>query len=128
MRTRIPAIWAICLALGAAAVAAPARADTDRGADPPETVRANRDEVSLGATARALRSSSANALTGANLSGGSLGIARDLGHDVGISLLPDLSLWLEAGLATGTARGTMFQSLSTTIDAIDVTAGVAARY
>lgn len=116
------------IAIAAVTAAAPAHAETDSGAAPPETARANRDEFSLGATMRALRSSSANALTGANLDGGSLGLARDIGHDLGISLRPGLTLWLEAGLATGTAHGTMFQSLSTTIDAIDLTAGVAARY
>ena len=118
---------ALAIAIATIATAAPARADTDSGASP-ATARTNRDEISLGATARALRSSSANALTGANLAGGSLGLARDLGHDLGLSLRPGLTLWLEAGLATGSARGTMFQSLSTTIDAIDLTAGLAARY
>jgi len=119
---------ALAVAIAAITAAAPAHADTDSDAVPPETARANRDELSLGATMRALRSSSANALTGANLAGGSLGLARDIGHDLGLALRPDLSLWLEAGLATGSAHGTMFQSLSTTIDAIDVTAGLAARY
>jgi hypothetical protein len=116
------------IAIAAITAAAPAHAETDSGAAPPETARANRDEFSLGATMRALRSSSANALTGANLAGGSLGLARDIGHDLGLALRPDLSLWIEAGVATGAANGTMFQSLSTTINAIDLTAGVAARY
>lgn len=107
---------AIAAALAALATPATARAD------------ANNDEIWIGGMARALRSSSANALTGANLAGGSLGIARDVGRDLGLALHPDLGLWLEAGFAGGSAEGTMFQSLSTTINAIDLTLGVAARY
>ncbi|HEX8106972.1 MAG TPA: hypothetical protein VF516_04545, partial [Kofleriaceae bacterium] len=38
------------------------------------------------------------------------------------------SLWAEAGLVTGSADGTMFQSLSTAIDELGLTAGLAARY
>lgn len=125
MQTRF-AIAAIAAA--AAAAAAPARADTDRGPAPSDTAPTNHTEISLGAAARALRSSSANALTGANLAGASFGLARDVGHDLGIALHPRLSLWLEAGLTTGSARGTMFQSLSTTLDTYDLTAGLAARY
>ena len=126
MLARLAPSWLVAIA--AITAAAPAHAETDSGAAPPETARVNRDEFSLGAMARALRSPSANALTGANLAGGSLGLARDIGHDLGISLRPDLTLWLEAGLATGAASGTMFQSLSTTINTIDLTAGVSARY
>jgi hypothetical protein len=81
---------------------------------------------------RALRSPSANALTGDNLAGASFGIARDLGHDLGVDrgswLRPGLTLWVEAGLVTGSADGTMFQSLSTSIDALGLTGGLAARY
>lgn len=108
---------AAAAALAAVASAAPAaRADT------------HRDEISIGGAARALRSASANALTGANLAGGSLGLARDLGRDLGVSPLPDLALWAEAGLVTGTATGTMFQALSTEIDELGITGGLAARY
>jgi len=62
----------------------------------------------------------------------SLGLARDLGHDLGIDhgswLAPGLTLWAEAGLVTGSADGTMFQSLSTAIDELGLTGGLAARY
>src|SRR5215468_10537916 len=120
------------LTLVTAAPIARADADADALADAPAAARAelatHHDEVSLGATARALRSPSANALTGANLAGMSLGIARDLGHDLGISPAPGLTLWAEAGLVTGWADGTMFQSLSTSIDELGLTAGLAARY
>ena len=113
-------------------VATAGRAGVDAPTDAPaaaSTANAtHHDEVSLGATARALRSPSANALTGANLSGVSVGVARDLGHDLGASLLPGLTLWAEAGLVTGSTDGTMFQSLSTSIDELGLTAGLAARY
>jgi hypothetical protein len=86
------------------------------------------DEISLGGTARALRSPSANALTGANLAGMTLGVARNLGHDLGIALAPGLTLWAAAGVITGSADGKMFQSLSTSIDELGLTGGFAARY
>jgi hypothetical protein len=82
------------------------------------------NELSIGGNGRALRSSSANALTGDDLAGLSLGAARDLE----ISLLPDLTLWAEAGLLIGSADGVMFQSLSTQIDDVGLTGGLAARY
>ena len=115
---------------------AAARADAEAPAEDPAEARAERpahhDEVSLGGTARALRSPGANALTGANLAGMSLGIARDLGHDLGLYRdawpLPGLTLWAEAGFSAGSADGTMFQLLSTSIDELAVTGGFAARY
>jgi hypothetical protein len=127
-----PLITGLLAALAVATAASPVRADTDPDADAPADPRpalaAHHDEVSLGGAARALRSPGANALTGANLAGASVGIARDLGHDLGASLRPGLTLWAEAGLVTGSAEGMMFQSLSTSIDALAVTGGVAARY
>jgi hypothetical protein len=121
------------LALAVTAAATAARADAPEEAPAARAEPATRhDEVSLGATARALRSSSANALTGANLAGMSVGLARDLGHDLGLYhgswRAPGLTLWAEAGLVTGSADGTMFQSLSTSIDALGLTGGLAARY
>jgi hypothetical protein len=119
---------ALALALTTAATAARADAPAAAGTE----LAAHHDEVSLGATARALRSPSANALAGANLAGASVGIARDLGHDLdvyhGSWLAPGLTLWAEAGLVTGSAGGTMFQSLSTSIDELGLTGGLAARY
>jgi hypothetical protein len=105
----------VALTLAVAAAAATAHADT------------NPNELSIGGTARALRSSSANALTGDNLAGLTLGAARDLGI-AGIGPLPDLSLWAEAGLVANSAGGTMFQSLSTQIGQLGLTGGLAARY
>jgi hypothetical protein len=123
----------IALALALTAASTAARADAPEDAPAARAEPATRhDEVSLGATARALRSPSANALTGANLAGLSLGIARDLGHDLGVDrgawLAPGVTLWAEAGLVTGSADGTMFQSLSTSIDELGLTGGLAARY
>jgi hypothetical protein len=114
MRMQTASIWPSFLGVVLAATAA--HADT------------NHDEISLGAGARALRTPSANAVTGDNLSGGALGLARDLGHDLGVAPVPDLTLWAEAGLGTGSATGTMFQSVSTRIDALAFTGGLAARY
>jgi hypothetical protein len=99
----------------AAAVAATAAA---AHADP------NRNELSIGGNARALRSASADAVTGGNLSGVSIGAARDLG----LPLLPGLSLWAEAGLSTGAVDGTMFQTVATEIGELGLTGGLAARY
>src|SRR4051812_3181723 len=130
----IPRIASALAALAVTTAASPVRADADAdGADAPPAeprpeIPSRRDEVSLGLAARALRSPSANALTGANLAGGTVGIARDLGRDLGASLIPRLTLWAEAGLVTGSAEGMMFQSLSTSIDALAVTGGIAARY
>ena len=83
-----------------------------------------RDELSLGCNARALRSPSANAVTGDNLSGLSIGAARALG----LSPLPGLAIWAEAGLVVDSADGTMFQSMSTRIGELGLTGGLAARY
>lgn len=134
LSTRLAGRIALALALTTAATAA--RADDDALADAPASagtgIASHHDEVSLGGTARALRSPSANALTGANLAGVAVGIARDLGHDLGVYhgswLAPGLTLWAEAGLVTGSADGTMFQSLSTSIDELGLTGGLAARY
>lgn len=103
----------IILSLALAAVApAPAHADT------------NRDELWIGGGSRALRSASANAVTDANLGGTSFGYARDLG----IAILPGLAVWAEAGMTTGSADGTMFQTISTELSATGLTGGLRARY
>jgi len=107
------AISLLLAAATAAVIATPAaHADT------------NRDELWIGGGTRGLGSSSANALTGDNLSGTSLGLARDLG----IAVLPHLAVWAEAGLTTGDANGVMFQSLYTELNALGLTGGLRARY
>jgi hypothetical protein len=93
------------------------------GAGPAAHADTNHDELWLGGGTRALRTSSANALTGDNLPGASLGYARELAD-----VAPDLALWAEAGLVTGSAQGTMFQTLSTDLSALGVTGGLRARY
>lgn len=90
----------------------------------PAHAEGNRQELWIGGSARALRSPSANALTDSNLGGTSLGYARDLG----LGLVPGGGIWLEAGLVTGAADGTMFQTLSTEITTLDLTGGLRARY
>jgi hypothetical protein len=84
----------------------------------------NPNELWLGGGSRALRTPSANALTAENLVGASLGVARDLG----LAVSPDLALWAEAGMTTGSARGTMFQTIDTRLDALGFTAGLRVRY
>jgi hypothetical protein len=86
------------------------------------TAHAGNDELSLGSGARALRSSSANALTDDNLAGAAFGYARDLGITA-----PGLALWVEAGVTIDGARGTMFQTVTTDIGVVGVTAGLRAR-
>ena len=107
------ALFALLLgAATATAICTPAHADT------------NRDEVWIGGGTRTLPSASANALTSDNLSGTSLGLARDLG----VAVLPRLAVWAEAGLTTGDASGLMFQTLSTEINALGLTGGLRVRY
>lgn len=84
----------------------------------------NSNEVSLGSFTRSLRSSSANAVSDENLSGGNLGYSHQLHLDV----LPNLQLWGTAGFTWGGATGTMFQTLSTEVDMIGFTAGGRAVY
>src|SRR5437016_14138617 len=79
----------------------------------------NHDELWLGGGTRALRTASANALTAENLSGASLGYARDLG--IGLAGVPGLAVWAEAGMITGSAKGTMFQPMATDLSALGFT-------
>jgi hypothetical protein len=79
-------------------------------------------ELSVGGSARALRSSSANALTDRNLGGTAFGGARNLGLALGRA-----SVWAEAGVTTGSADGEMFQTLSTELATVDLTGGLRAR-
>jgi len=88
------------------------------------TAYAGSNDVDYGPTTRALRSPSADALTGASLDGGALGYARDLG----LQLPRRLTLWAEAGFAYGEAHGLMFQSVSTDIGNLALTVGARARY
>lgn len=100
------------LAIALLCVASTAYADT------------NNDEIWIGGGARALHSTSANALTGDSLSGSRMGYARDLA----ISPVPGLDLWAEAGLDLGFVKGTLFQTMSTDLSSESVLVGVRARY
>lgn len=82
------------------------------------------DEVAIGPSTRSLRSSSANAVTDDDLSGGELTYARD----IGIRIVPRLSLWGVASYRWGGADGTMFQTLTTTIETDELSLGARARY
>lgn len=104
---RIPVL---CLFLLGAA-AAPARAG-------------DRNELTIGSWNRALRSASANAVTGENLGGGALTYARDLR----LRPVPRLALWAVGSFTWGAAAGTMFQVLATDVSAVGLSAGVRARY
>jgi len=104
----IPAVLA---SLAVLASAGPARAG-------------DRNELTLGSFNRALRSASANAVTDEDLGGGVLTYARDLRfHPV-----PRLAVWATGSFTWASAEGTMFQTLSTEIDALGLSAGARARY
>lgn len=99
-----------CLLLLAAA-AAPARAEV-------------RNELTLGSWRRALRSPSANAVTDDDMLGPSLAYARDLR----LRPLPALGLWAVGCVTWGGADGTMFETLSTDVAVVGLSAGGLARY
>ena len=85
---------------------------------------AGHNEVMMGGSSRALRSSSADALTAAGMDGLSMAYARDLDLEV----IPKLRLWGEAGYTTGEAKGMMFDMITTHVDMFGVTVGGRARY
>ena len=88
------------------------------------TAHAGDNEVSFGSTARALRSSSADAITGDSLVGGGVGIGRALG----VELPRRLTLWSDAGISWSGATGTMFSVLGTDLFDTTITAGLHLRY
>jgi hypothetical protein len=85
---------------------------------------AGSNELSLGMTNRALRSASADAVTPDTLDGSALSYGRELPLD----LVPGLAVWAELGTTFGSARGTMFQTLATSVDSVALTIGGRARY
>jgi hypothetical protein len=88
------------------------------------TARADHNELSAGFGTRALRSSSADAVTADSLGTGGLAYARELG----IVAVPGLELWAEAGLDWGRASGTMFQTVSTQVGSDALVVGARARH
>jgi len=80
------------------------------------------NELSIGGSNRALRSSSADAVTGESLTGGQLGVAHEL--HVG---LPDLAVWATGAMWWGGAKGTLFD-LATDVGQSAYLVGGRARY
>jgi hypothetical protein len=113
MHRRPRGLLTAALALAAAITAAPSLA---RAGD--------RNELSIGSWSRALRSPSANAVTGDDLVGGALGYARDLG----LRPAPRLALWATGGFTWAGADGEMFQTLETDVLVLGLSAGLRARY
>lgn len=81
------------------------------------------DELSIGSTDRALRSSSADAVTGDSYVGGRLGVA----HELHLGGSPRLAAWATGTLAWGGATGALFD-LSTELGQSAYLVGVRARY
>src|SRR4051794_15209871 len=80
------------------------------------------NELSIGSVGRALRTSSADALTGDSYGGGQLGYARDLQLAI-----PDLAVWATGTLQWGGASGSLFD-LGTELSQSAYLVGVRARY
>ena len=87
------------------------------------TAHAGNNELMITESARALRTSSANAITEDGLFGVSFGYARRLPIVVG-----PLALWGHASFDIGMADGTMFQTLTTELDTLGGSAGIRAQY
>jgi len=88
------------------------------------TAYAGNNELSYSASTRALRTSSANTITDSSLDGGGLTYARRLGA----GFIPHVELWAHGAFAWGGVEGTMFQTLSTELSTLGLTAGAQARY
>src|SRR5687768_12212918 len=88
------------------------------------SAHAGNHEIAMGSYNRALRTSSANAVTDETLGGGQLGVARALRLD----LYPKLEVWATAGFNWGGAEGTLFQTMTTEVDSYGFTLGGRARY
>lgn len=89
------------------------------------TARADADhEAFLGSHIRALRTSSANALTDDSIAGPVFGYAYRLPKGV----IPKLDLWGTGTFTFGFVDGQMFQTLTTHVTSIQMSAGIRARY
>lgn len=87
------------------------------------TAHAGNNEITVTESARALRTSSANALTEDGLFGVSFGYARQLPLTLG-----PFEVWGHAAFDIGVTNGTMFQTLTTELDTLGGSAGLRARY
>jgi hypothetical protein len=83
----------------------------------------NRNELTLGAGSRALRSNSANAVTDDSLANGYLSYGRRLD----LTLVPQLETWVTGGFTWGATEGALFQ-MDTEIDTLGFTGGGRLRY
>ena len=88
------------------------------------TASAGNDELTFGSNIRALRSSSADAVTGDSLVGAALGLGRALD----LELPHHLTVWSDAGIAWSGAKGSMFSVISTDVFDMTITAGAHLRY
>jgi len=86
---------------------------------------AGSNEIDVGSANRALRSSSADAVTADGLGTGHVGYMRRISPPFDVS---DLELWVGGSMEIGGATGTMFQTLSTEIGSYAVLATARARY
>lgn len=82
------------------------------------------NELNIGSSSRALHSDSANAVTSDSLGNGNLGIGRTI--DIG--LFPGLQLSAIGNFAWGGLDGQMFQTMTTELDTLALTAGGRVRY
>lgn len=82
------------------------------------------NEVSIGSYTRALRTSSANAITNDSLAGGVFAYARE----IDLRLVPGLETWATAAFAFGGVDGTMFSSLTTDLSTQQFSFGGRALY
>lgn len=83
-----------------------------------------RNEVLLGSFNRALRTSSANAVTEDSLGGAVLGYARELD----VLAIPRLHTWATAGASFGNVDGRMFSTLTTQLTTQTFSFGGRAEY
>jgi len=88
------------------------------------TAAAGNNEVSVTESARALRSSSANAIT----EDGLVGVTFTYARRFDLRPLPALELWSHGSIGFGLADGLMFQTLTTELDTLSLTVGGGARY
>jgi hypothetical protein len=88
------------------------------------SAHASDNEVAFGSGTRALRSSSADAITGDSL----VGVDVELARALPLELPHHLTLWADTDVAWAGATGTMFTVLSTDLFTTLLTAGLHLRY
>lgn len=86
--------------------------------------RADHNQIDVGGGDRALRSSSADALTDQGLGLVRMAYARALD----LELVPGLELWIGGATELGSAQGTLFQTMTTSIDTMAFLGTARLRY